>query len=83
MSFDAEGVRHQTVRVRGLYETPAEVGGHNTFVPIGIEFRRTLSPDAPESPSWSSPLRDCYWEIVKIRFQRMQSAKMHTIDFGL
>jgi hypothetical protein len=80
-SDEVDGV-HQNVRVKGAYKTPTEIG-HNTFIPVGIDFVRVLPVDAPANSPWSHPILECYWQVVKIRFYRSYTAKIHTIEFGL
>lgn len=75
------GVPHQIVRVKGLYKTPTEIG-HNTFVPLGVDFVRELPHDSPGNPSWSRPLLECYWQVSKIRFYESHTGRMSTIDFS-
>jgi len=82
ISTDALGATHQTVRVKGAYRTPTEIG-HNTFIPVGVDFVRILPAGTPPNTPWAHPVLECYWQVVKIRFYRSHTAKIHTIDFGL
>lgn len=77
-----DGASHQTIRVKGAYKTPTEIG-HNTFIPIGVDFVRVLPAGTPANSPWTHPVFECYWQVVKIRFYRSHTAKIHTVDFGL
>lgn len=78
-SVDSLGA-HQAVRVKGAYKTPTEIG-HNTFIPIGIDFVRVLPAGTSANSPWTHPVLECYWQVVRIRFYRSHTAKIHTIDF--